>query len=172
MKTLNKALLVLVTSAVAVGANAAVSYGSTDAGQPYVGAKVGKFETDLSGDPISFGVYGGYNFDQNFGVEAEFQGSEDKKFAGGEYNVKTFGAYGTYRYHLASMPVYAKAKLGVANTTLEAKGEGFKYETDKTKAAGGLGLGFKATPNFGVEAMYNRLVSDVDQWGVSAHIAF
>ena len=98
MKTFQKTLLALVAgSLLSVGAQAAVTYGNGYTGQPYVGAKVGKFNIDVdnASDPTAYGVYGGYNFDPNFGVEAEFVGSDDADYRGGDINAKAYGAYGT-----------------------------------------------------------------------------
>lgn len=186
MKTLNKAILALATSSIlAVSANAGVSYGANGSAQPYVGVKVGQFDIDKikgnNGDLTAYGIYGGYNFDQNVGVEVEYQGADSDKYSynGGQYELKakTYGAYGTYRYHFANTPVYAKGKLGIAKTDVEDKGvnvdgTSYRYESDKTSLAGGVGIGYQANNNFGIEAGYNYLNSDANVWGVGAHLAF
>ncbi|TWV81325.1 porin family protein [Moraxella sp. VT-16-12] len=182
MKTLTKAILALTAASVmTLSANAKISYGN--AGEPYVGVKAGQFDIDRiqghKGDLTAYGVYGGYNFDQNLGIEAEYQGADsDKyKFNGTEYELKakTYGAYGTYRYQFANTPVYVKGKLGVAKTEVKDKSisdNSYSHETDKTSLAGGVGVGFKPTKNLGVEATYNYLNSDASVWGVGAHLAF
>lgn len=183
MKTLNKAILVLATSSVlAISANAGVSYGANGSAQPYVGVKAGQFDIDgvegHKGDVTAYGVYAGYNFDQNFGVEAEYQGADSDKyqFNGTEYELKakTYGAYGTYRHQVTGAPVYLKGKLGVAKTDIEDKSTNGSYraESDKTSLAGGVGLGYQPTANFGIEATYSYLNSDANIWGVGAHLAF
>ena len=182
MKTLQKTLLALaVGSLVSVGAQAAVSYGNGYTGQPYVGVKVGKFDLDTNGasDPTAYGVYGGYNFDPNFGVEAEYVGSDDADYYNGDVDAKTYGVYGTYRYGFANTPVYAKGKLGVARTKID----GYSYDAfaipqsrsvsdSSTRLAGGLGLGYTVNPNFGIEAEYDIVGSDADLWTVGAHLKF
>lgn len=177
MKTFNKALLAIAASSVlAVSANAAVSYGANSVGQPYVGVKVGKLKVDDVPNATGYGVYGGYNFDQNFGVEAEYIGSEDKDLNNNqaEYNIKSYGLYGTYRYNFANTPIYGKAKLGVARTEgeIESKNGNFKEKEKDTRVAGGVGVGYQATQNLGIEASYSYLDSDVDMWGVGAHLSF
>ena len=181
MKTLTQILLaVAATSAFTVGANAAISYGSgSSAGQPYIGVKVGQIDVDgLSKKPTAYGVYGGYNFDHNFGVEGEYVGSESKTYNIGnsryEYDAKTYGAYGTYRHHFGTAPVYLKGKLGISKTEIDDKGINVNYShvADKTSLAGGVGVGFKPTSNIGVEAGYNYLNSDASLWGVGAHLSF
>lgn len=185
MKTLNKTLLALTTTAMlATGANANVNYGASGMGA-YVGVKAGQFDIDNvvghKGDLTAYGIYGGYNFDQNFGAEVEFQGSDSDKYTVGnaeyELKAKTYGAYGTYRYNFNASPVYVKGKLGVAKTEIEDKGVSttsslYSNKSDKTGVAGGVAIGFKPTNNFGIEAGYNYLNKDANVWGVGAHLTF
>lgn len=174
MKALSKIALLGASLALTVTANAAVGY---NAGQPYIGAKIGQVDTDVvSEKALAYGVYGGYNFDQNFGAEVEFQGSETKEFGTGlskaEYDAKTYGAYGTYRYHFNNSPLYVKGKLGAAKTEVDVKSKITSYTAtyDKTGVAGGAGVGFQQG-NFGVEAMYNHL-GEGNVVSVGAHLAF
>ena len=170
---LNKALLALsASSLLMMSASAAVSYGANSVGQPYVGVKVGQFDLDKlqshKGKLTAYGVYGGYNFDQNTGVELEY-------LAEYEVKAKTYGAYGTYRYHFDNMPVYAKGKLGLSKTEVEnytTNSRAYSKKDDKTSIAGGVGVGFQPTANFGIEAGYNYLNADANMWGLGAHLAF
>ena len=194
MNTLQKTLIALATgSLLSVSAQAAVSY----AGQPYVGVKAGQFNLDVDGvdtdKPTAYGVYGGYNFDPNFGVEVEYMGSDDadatfKDAKGlvydGDISAKTYGAYGTYRYYFPNTGgLYGKAKLGVAKTKvdIDAKSkltndtvEYASNSTSDTGIAGGIGLGFSASPNLSVEAEYDMMDSDADAklWTIGAHLKF
>ena len=178
MKTLQKTLLALAAgSLLSMGAQAAVSYGNGYTGQPYVGAKVGQFDLDRAGTdkPTAYGVYAGYNFDPNFGMEAEFVGSGDADYGRTGDNAKTYGAYGTYRYAFPNTGLYAKGKLGVARTEVEASNTtlGLSNGTDKdTSLAGGVGLGYSVNPNFSVEAEYDKLGSDADLMTVGAQLKF
>mgnify|MGYP000877290434 FL=1 len=180
MKTLQKTLLALATgSLLSMGAQAAVSYGNGYTGQPYVGIKAGQFDLDVDGasNPTAYGVYGGYNFDPNFGIEAEYVGSDDANYYNGDIDAKTYGAYGTYRYPFANTPVYAKGKLGVARTKIE--GNSFSENSTRrtvsksdTSLAGGVGLGYAVNSDFNVEAEYDVSGSDADLWTVGAHLKF
>lgn len=186
MKTLQKTLLALVAgSLVSVGAQAAMSYGNGYTGQPYAGVKVGKFDLDTSGasDPTAYGVYGGYNFDPNFGVEAEYVGSDSADFRGGDIDAKTYGVYGTYRYFVPNTALYGKAKLGIARTELDGDyregtgsvGNPFRsvsYSDKDTRLAGGLGVGYAVNPDFGIEAEYDIASSDADLMTIGAHLKF
>lgn len=185
MKTLNKALIALTATAVlATGANANVNYGASNSGA-YVGVKAGQFDLDKieghKGDLTAYGLYGGYNFDQNFGAEVEFQRADSDKYTVGnaeyELKAKTYGAYGTYRYNFNGSPVYVKGKLGIAKTEVDDKGVSaasslYSDKSDKTSMAGGVALGFKPTNNFGIEAGYNYLNENANVWGVGAHLTF
>ena len=180
MKTLQKTLLALAAgSLLSMGAQAAVSYGNGYTGQPYVGAKVGQFDLDVDGadKPTAYGVYGGYNFDPNFGIEAEYVGSDDADYYNGDIDAKTYGAYGTYRYQFPNTGLYAKGKLGVAKTEIEGNylAENSNRKTiskDDTSLAGGVGLGYSVNPNFSVEAEYDKLGSDADLMTVGAQLKF
>ena len=180
MKTLQKTLLALAAgSLVSMGAQAAVSYGNGYTGQPYVGVKVGQFDLDYAGTdkPTAYGIYGGYNFDPNFGIEAEYEGSDDADYSSfgqnGDVDAKSYGAYGTYRYAFPNTGLYAKGKLGVAKTEVEGKNTLTQNFSDSdTSLAGGVGLGYSVNPNFSVEAEYDKLGSDVDLMTVGAQLKF
>lgn len=169
MKTLNKALLTLVAGAVlSVSAQAAVG---DMAGQPYVGAKVGTFMPSDGGlddldNATAFGVYAGYNFNDSFGAEVEYIGSSDADLRvqgfDGEYNIKTYGAYATYRYQFNNTPLFAKAKLGVANAEVEVDVAGGNASADDTAIAGGLGLGYSVTPAIDLQAEWALIGGDID----------
>ena len=180
MKTLQKTLLALAAgSLLSMGAQAAVSYGNGYTGQPYVGVKVGQFDLDVDGadKPTAYGVYGGYNFDPNFGIEAEYVGSDDADYYNGDIDAKSYGAYGTYRYQFPNTGLYAKGKLGVEKTEIEGNylvkdAERKSISQSDTSLAGGIGLGYSVNPNFSVEAEYDKLGSDADLMTVGAQLKF
>ena len=180
MKTLQKTLLALAAgSLLSMGAQAAISYGNGYTGQPYVGVKVGQFDLDVDGadKPTAYGVYGGYNFDPNFGIEAEYVGSDDADYYNGDIDAKSYGAYGTYRYQFPNTGLYAKGKLGVAKTEIEGNylvkdAERKSISQSDTSLAGGIGLGYSVNPNFSVEAEYDKLGSDADLMTVGAQLKF
>lgn len=164
MKNLQKAVLVLALgSFMTVGAQAAMS---DLTGSPYVGAKVGKFMLDESGldDPTAFGAYAGYNFTPNVGVEVEYVGSSDETVSGTDldYNLKSYGVYGTYRYAFPTTNIYAKGKLGLAKTELEVDQANGSFTSDDSGLVGGVGVGYNVTPAVAVELEYDFLASDVD----------
>ncbi len=184
LNTINKTLIALVAGAVlTTGANAAVNYNSM--GQAYAGVKVGQFDVDVEGvdtdKPTAYGVYGGYDFGQGFGAEAEYLTSTDADFTNngtkGEFNTKSYGAYGTYRYNFPNSGLYAKGKLGFAKSEIKVE------ESEKHKdsgVAGGIGLGLNLSSNLSLEGEYAVLPSidvagddvDVSLMSVGAHLKF
>ena len=182
MNTLQKALIALsVGSLLSVSAQAAVNY----AGQPYVGVKAGKFmvDTDDLDDPTAYGVYAGYNFDPNFGAEVEYVGSSDTdidtgtSLLKGEYDLKNYGAYGTYRYQFPNTSLYAKGKLGFAKAEINASlsdglGNSVSESDSDSGVAGGIGLGYNFNTNMSVEAEYDYVAEDITLLSVGAHFKF
>lgn len=175
MKIAHQSLLLVASAVFAINAHAAISYGDPAIGQVYVGAKAGQLDADKPKNAAAYGVYAGYHFDRNLGLEAEYLSSDDKKYhANGldhQYKAKTYGTYGTYRYHLNNTPFYAKGKLGVAKTKVEDNTTNKSSTQDKTSLAGGIGMGF-AQGNFGIEASYSQLARDVNIWNVGVHFSF
>lgn len=192
MKTLKTLLAVSASSLLAMSANAAISYGNSADAQPYVGAKIGQVDAkQINGKNTAYGIYAGYNFDQNFGAEVEFVGSDAKEFdvtvpavvgvspavvLPVKGDVKSFGAYGTYRYNFINTPFYAKGKLGIAKTKVDVTGRkataSYSNKSDETSLAGGVGVGFKPLANVGIEASYNYLSEDANAISLGAHLAF
>lgn len=181
MNTLQKALVALsVGSLLSVSAQAAVNY----AGQPYVGIKAGKFlvDTDDLDDPTAYGIYAGYNFDPNFGAEIEYVGSSDTDIDTGtsavkaEYDLKTYGAYGTYRYQFPNTGLYAKGKLGFAKAEINVSANTAGYSDSDSDSdsgvAGGIGLGYNVNPNMSIEAEYDYVAEDVTLLTIGAHYKF
>lgn len=191
MKILQKTLLALATGTLlSVSAQAAINY----SGQTYAGVKVGQYSPDdVKDDALSYGVYGGYKFTPNFGVEAEYLTTSDAdafddSSEKSEYSADIYGVYATYDYTFPNTALYAKGRLGVAKNKIDvdytdkfdsSENESFGYSD--TGVAGGLGLGYNITPMASVEAMYNFYPTidfdggdDVDSNGITlgAHYKF
>lgn len=169
------------TAVLATGVNAnanTITYGGTQVNQPYVGLKVGRvsdnFEKAGSYETTAYGVYGGYNFDQHFGAEAEYLMTSKKELIAGsgiDHKAQMYGAYGTYRFHLDNTPFYAKAKAGVAKVEEKLYGANGSIKNADTGFAYGLGAGYEAG-NFAVEASFERPHKDVDFISVGATFKF
>ncbi len=186
MKSLQKALLAVIAGSVmTMSAQAAMNY----AGQPYAGVKVGQYSPDdVKDDAVSYGVYGGYKFTPEFGVEAEYLTTNDAdvfndSFEKAEYSGDVYGLYATYDYAFPNTGLYAKGRLGIAKNKIEVEYTdktdsfyNFNVSESETDVAGGLGLGYNITPMASIEAMYNIYpsVEDIDVDGVTlgAHFKF
>ena len=177
MNTLQKALIALsVGSLMSVSAQAAMNY----AGQPYAGVKIGQYNADdADDDAVSYGVYGGYKFTSNFGVEAEylttgdadaFNDSDEKA----EYSADVYGLYGTYDYAFPNTEIYAKGRLGIAKNKIDVDltdkiDSDFdeNFSVSDTGLAGSLGVGYNLTPTASIEALYN-VYPDAEDIGVDS----
>lgn len=174
MKTLQKTVLAAVAGTLlSVTAQASMN----QAGQTYIGAKVGQFlvdESDLD-DPTAFGAYAGYNFTPELSAEVEYVGSSDEEIAGiddTEFNLKTYGAYAAYRYTFPNTDLYAKGKIGLAKAEVKASAAGFSEKDSESGIAGGIGLGYNINPSFSVESEYAYVADDVDLLTIGASYNF
>ncbi|MGP4712861.1 porin family protein [Psychrobacter sp. DM8] len=191
MNNLQKSLIALVAgSLLSVSAQAALFSGVAGyTGQPYAGVKVGQYSPDdVDDDAFSYGVYGGYKFTPEFGVEAEYLTTNDAdafddEFEKAEYSGDVYGLYATYDYVFPNTALYAKGRLGIAKNEIDVDytdnfdtRENDSFSESDTGVAGGLGLGYNLTPMASIEAMYNFYPSvedlDVDGITVGAHFKF
>lgn len=190
MKNLQKALIAVIAgSVITMSAQAAMNY----TGQPYAGVKIGQYSPDdVDDNAVSYGVYGGYKFTPEFGIEAEYLTTGDadafKDESGtSEYSADVYGLYATYDYMFPNTALYAKGRLGVAknkidvddfNTDIDEEDESFSYSD--TGISGGLGLGYNITPMATMEVMYNVYPTidadgddvDVNGFTLGAHFKF
>lgn len=166
MNILQKTLFALAAgSLMTVSAQAAVSYGNGMTAQPYIGAKIGKYDLDKADkDATSYGIYGGAKFTPNVGIEAEYMTTNDANFQRGleksKYSADVYGLYATYDYTFPGSDMYAKGRLGVAKNKIDIDSKSLaynKYDGKKsdTGIAGGLGLGYNLAPNAAVELAYD-----------------
>lgn len=175
MKLVKTVALAVALSTVAMGANAQTNNNAM-AGQPYAGVKVGQFDVDgASKKATAYGVYGGYKFNENFGAEVEFVGSDDAEYVSNvDYNVKTYGAYGVYDYAFPNSPFFVKGKIGVAHSALEAKNStrSSSVTNKDTGFAYGVGAGYAPNDKFGVQVEYNKIANDANLITLGAHLKF
>ncbi len=194
MKTLQKALLALVAgSLVSVSAQAALFSGANYTGTPYVGAKIGQYSPDeADDDAFSYGVYGGYKFTPEFGVEAEYLTTSDTDayedaLEKSEYSADVYGLYATYDYAFPNTALYAKGRLGIAKNEIDVEyndkiipANSDSASFSDTGIAGGLGLGYNFNPMASIEAMYNIYPTvdgageeiDANGFTLGAHLKF
>lgn len=179
MNFLNKTILTLAT-----GALLTTTAAHATSGHPYIGAKIGQFNTDADDadinldKPTAYGLYAGYSFDHHFGAEVEYITSNDADWTDdfdnskGEYSVNTAGLYGTYHHHFPNElhNLYVKGKLGVAQTELDVDNGD---SVDDTGIAGGIALGYNLSNQAAIELEYAKLPSideDNETVGVDADL--
>ena len=120
MKTLSKALLALITtSVIATTGNAALfqnANGTNMTGQRYVGIKAGTYNVSPANkkinndndNPTAYGLFGGYQYDTNWGVEGEY--------------VRTGEADYSYGTTIKDLPVYTEVTIPGVPAVVDASG--------------------------------------------------
>lgn len=128
----------------------------------YVGVNAGSAKIDLTGfdSTTSFGVFGGYAFNENFAAEVAYTNFGSKDYpAAGVMGVKSH-AYSVSA--VGSWPINEQfslfGKLGFATTTLEATGFASTSKSDLTY---GVGAQFNVNKQVGIRLGYDSYkVSD------------
>lgn len=167
--------LVLAAASVEVFAQDTGIYGEVLLGNAEQEAKVEGYPS-LSGDDLSFGVRGGFNFNSNFALEIAYQnyGEAEESYideVGNDINDK-FGASAFGAGVKASIPFEngfsISARLGLSlwdididETDSSAPGEVFSLEEDGNDFYYGIGAQFNVSSNFHVGAEYTITELDV-----------
>ena len=117
---------------------------------------------------LSFGFQGGYSFGNDWSMELEYNtGSEEVGSA--DLDVTSMGLYGVYR---SAGQAYFLGKIGMAKNEVEISGGGFSAKEDETGLAYGLGGGYNIDKQFGIEAEYNIVDSDISIFAVTGRFMF
>ena len=142
----------------------------------YVGVNVGSAKIDSPGfdTTTSFGVLGGYNFNQNFAAEVAYTNFGTKDYPtlpGVKSDAWSLSGVGSYPIN-EQFSVFAK--LGVASTTLEASGV---PSTSKSDLTYGIGAQFNANKQVGIRLGYDVYkvtdgVLTVDQKNTNLGVVF
>jgi OmpA-OmpF porin, OOP family len=121
----------------------------------YMGANVGASSHDVSGsgdlkeNPTTWGVYGGYDFNKNFAIEAGYQDLGTSKAGGLEAKNQALSVDLVGKLPVTeSINVYGKA--GLAYVDRDITGAGVDEGLSGTAAKFGVGAEFKATKNVAV----------------------
>lgn len=159
MKSLSK-LALLITSFIIF------SVATANAKEFYVGVKFGYEEI------MSYGVYGGVNFNKNFGVETDFSIARHTPI---KKTLTNYGVYGTYRIGInKSNSLYFKSKLGVAQSNFRLVNTSDRLYSHTTDGAGvGVALGFGYQKDkVGTEILFNHLNNDASAISIGTHVHF
>ncbi|MGL6291736.1 MAG: porin family protein [Silanimonas sp.] len=171
--TLSTSLLataLLAALGVAGGAQAATPNGA------YVGAGVA--QVDLNDGPIDdddtgFAVYGGYRFNDYFGVEAQWLDGAKIAAPGTELDVRSVGAYAV-GYLPVSDQFDLFAKAGWQRWDTDARST-FVGEDSGTDLGYGLGAQYRFTDQLGLRGEWQRIEledTEADAFLVSLNYAF
>lgn len=157
-----KKTLSLAVAAAALATAPALADGFyADAGYTFTSIDVEDSGTSLDVDLGSITARGGYDFNQNFGVELEGSfGVSDEDVLGATVELNYLvGAYGKIQAPLAeTFNVFARA--GVVNAELEVSGGGLSESDSETGFGVGAGATLDVTDTVYVRGDYTRL--DID----------
>jgi OOP family OmpA-OmpF porin len=162
---MKKLLLALIaTSAVAGAAQA-----QTTTPHAYVGIGAATADNKSSDEyKTNAKIYGGYEFDQNWGVEAGYTNFDKENIPSG--NVKGSGTYVAGKY---SMPLGDRftgyGKLGVSYNERKFSGLGTEVNNYDTGLYGGVGVEYKLNEKLALNAEYERYGKD-KQFGAKADV--
>lgn len=148
--------------------------GASASAQVYVGGSAGQAKSNvdcsdtLKCDKISstYKVFGGYNIDKNFAVEASYSSlgklkavtKEGSLTANHEVKAKSFELAGVAKHDFTE-ELSGFAKLGVARVTADASsslaGSTYKGDTTSTQAVLGLGVNYKVSKEVALRAEFD-----------------
>lgn len=167
-----KTLIIVTLSFITSLANAKTNVAdSSNNSNLYFGLKAGQLtideeDTKSIDDPMIYGGFMGYQFNDKFGVEVDYLVSSEEKVttklgSEGKYEIASYGSYLTYRYPFADSNLYAKSKFGFAGAEVKTNYIGASTSNDDVGIAGGLGLGYRFSKNVSFEGEFNMLRSDI-----------
>lgn len=190
---MKKLIVALIASVAAMSAAQA----QTTAPRAYVGAGVasadhdfkmsGATNVDTEGYKASGKIFGGYEFDQNWAVEAgytDFRKADVNYSIGGVNNRGKTDGHAYYLAAKATLPVNEQfsvyGKLGAARTKseLELINASQNMSRSKTEAYGALGAEYKLNQNVSLIGEYERygkskdFGAKADVWTIGAKYAF
>jgi OOP family OmpA-OmpF porin len=181
---MKKLIFALIASAAAVGAAQAQT---TTTGRPYIGIGVatadhdyslsGATNVDSDGWKPSAKVFGGYEFDKNWAVEAGYTDFRSSDFsytrngAGVRGDADGYGVYVAGKYSIPLNEQFsAYGKLGVAYSKRKlSANDGLRLEDNDTGAYAGLGVEYKLNQNVSFLGEYERYGKSKD-YGAKADV--
>jgi OOP family OmpA-OmpF porin len=171
---MKKLIFALIASVAAVGAAQAQT--ANTAPKSYIGLGAATADTN-DGYKTSAKIFGGYEFDQHWGVEAgytDFRKSNLNSFENGKIYSANSDGYGTYVAGKYTAPINdqfsAYGKLGVAYSKRDFdSASGLSFSQHDTGAYAGVGVEYKLNQNVSLNAEYERYGKDKD-FGAKADV--
>ena len=153
-------------AAVAAAVLAASPALAADEGGFYVGAGVGSFGIDVGGfdgSDTGFKVFGGYGFNQYFGVDLEYLDGGTVEDRGFEIDVSGFNASVTGAWPVTEQfDVFAKLGMLFWDADFDVPGEGSDSDSGED-FSWGVGAGYDFTDNLGARIEYQGFeIEDTD----------
>ncbi len=139
---------------------------AADDGGFYVGAGVGSFGVDVggfNGSDTGFKVFGGYGFNQYFGVDVEYLDGGTVEDSSVKIDVSGFNASVTGTLPIAEQ-FQVFAKLGMLFWDADFHAPGLGSDSDSGEDfSWGVGAGYDFTDNFGARIEYQGFeIQDTD----------
>ena len=160
-------------------AAAAIAPVAAQAADTYVGADVGRGNQKLTVEGVgslkdnatAFKVYGGYEFNANFGIEAGYA-DLGKSSVGGNGMTITANPHSLYLAATGTMPLAERfaltGKIGVAKTRTDVTATGASDDhTNQTSLMFGVGTSYAVTPTVMAVVEYENFGKVIDQDGVN-----
>lgn len=180
---MKKQIFALIAAVAAAGAAQAQTQTTPTAPRAYVGAGVATAKNMTSDSHKADGkIFGGYEFNQNVGVEAGYTHFDSRDFnrPGVSGSTKGYGTYVAGKYTVpVSERVSAYGKLGLSHSKREYSNNlGMNFSDSDTGAYGGLGVQYNLNQDVALTAEYERYGKDkdfgakADVWTVGAKYAF
>lgn len=173
---MKKLVVALIASAAAM--SAAQAQTTTTPGHAYLGVGVASADHEDSrgfegdGYKASGKIFGGYEFNQNWGVEAGYTDFRKSDVSGTAGRGETKG-YGYYVAAKATKPINEKVgvygKLGLQNSQRELSTAGLTVKDHATDAYGAVGVQYNVNEQVGLVAEYERYGKSKD-FGASANV--
>jgi hypothetical protein len=157
---------------IAIAATLAIlSSAAMAADQPYfyAGGDIGSTKVEGADRETSYGAFGGYQINQNFGIEAGFRRLADTDVGGADLKVDqiALSAIGTIPL---SNGFNVFGRLGYNRLTVKASANGFSATEHENKALYGVGVGYAFTPTVMGRLEVQKPESDVTN--ISAGVSF
>lgn len=164
---------------------AATAVGSAQAAGPYVGLGVATADhnynlpgtTTGDGYKASAKVFGGYDIDQTWGVEAgytDFRKSDYSYTVNGVTRSGNSQGHSTYLAGKATLPINEQfgvyGKLGVANNKRTVSDPTLGSGDSKTELYAGVGVQYNLNQKVSLTAEYERYGKNKDQLGAKADV--
>lgn len=155
---------------------------AAEGGAGFIRAEIGSTDIDVeydgfgsdSLDDTSAGFGGGYWFNSNLGVEANYTLLYNQQEGDIDYDMYSIGLGLVAKKNFGANDTgfFIGGRAGIARTTVQAREDEFTLLDDEhsTKVYYGVNVGYDFSENFGLSLNYDRRQADYDVEGISADV--